>query len=286
MSSVQSWILTGQMNVLSVGGLDFSYQNDGAAVVVILDDGSMADMQIKDGNDFAYLPDGYQTVPVDFSVEPSSDPRVGTIWLIVSDIDVPRPAAVEITVDGATTLLDNVLLDNEGDFMDVVELEVPVPAGASNVTVRVLSIDDDSSLNPASLAWSFVAWVIPEPEMPQEGCTYTIGYWKNHPYDWPTEDLSLYSMHEAMMILWTPSKGGNAYIILAHQYIGAELNVVNGTSIPDEVLEAWYAAQDLLVEYLDEGKIPKKSADRTLAIDLASILDDYNNGVIGPGHCD
>ncbi len=282
----QSWILAGQTNVLSVSGLDFAYENDGAAVVVILDDGSMVNLQIMDGNDFAYLPQPYdlQTMPVDFSFAPSADPRLGSLWLIVTDIDVPRPAAVDITVDGVTTRLDDVLQDNEGDYLDVIELEVLIPAGATNVTVQLFSIDDGSGLEPASLAWTFVAWKLPEPDT--RGCTYTIGFWKNHPYDWPTDNLSLYTGHEAMMILWTPPKKGNAYIILAHQYIGAELNVVNGTSIPDEALDAWLSAQELLEYYQSEGNIPKKSPDRALAIDLAGILDDYNNGIIGPGHCD
>jgi len=246
----------------------------------------MVDMAILDGCDLAYLPWTVQTAPVEISFAPSTDPRLGTMYLIVSDIEVPRPAAVEITVGGVTTLLDDVFLDNEGADLDVVELEVPVPAGATNVTVQALSIDDGTGLQPASLYWHFVSWVIPEPYIPPEGCTYTIGYWKNHPYDWPVDDLSIYTGHEAMMILWTPPRGGNAYLILAHQYIGAELNALNGTSVPDEVLMAWLDAQEILLQYKDEGTIPKKSLDRDLAIDLASMLDDYNNGIIGPGHCD
>ena len=286
LSSAEGWLVAGQMNVLSVGGLDFTHKNNGAAVVAIMDDGSTVAIVIMDGSDLAFLPWGLQTAPVDIPIAPSVEPRLGTVHLIVSDIEVPRPAAVEITVGGVTTLLDDVFLDNEGDFMDVVELEVPVPAGATNVTVQALSIDDNSGLVPASLYWHFVSWVIPEPYIPPVGCTYTIGYWKNHPYDWPTDDLSIYTGHEAMMLLWTPPKKGNAYIILAHQYIAAELNALNGTSVPDVVSTAWLDAQDILNQYKDEGTISKKSPDRDLAINLASILDDYNNGLIGPCHCD
>ncbi len=283
LSATNSWVLAGQVNVVTVGGLDFAYQNDGAALVVILDDGTAANIQIMDGNDFVYLPLNLECSPVEFAVAPAPDPRVGTLTLIVTDVEVPRPAAVEITVDGDVTLLDNVLTDNEGNFLDIVNLDVPVPAGATNVTVRVLSIDDETDLVPASLAWVCATWVLPEQE--PTGCTYTIGYWKNHPDDWPTDNLSIFSGDEAMDMLWSPTKG-NAYIILAHQYIGAELNVVNGTSVPDEVLAAWYLAQDLLVEYMDDGVIPKKTDDRALAIYLAGVLDDYNNGLLGPCHCD
>ena len=124
------------------------------------------------------------------------------------------------------------------------------------------------------------------PSIPSQRCTYTIGYWKNHPYDWPVDELSIYTGHEAMILLWTPPKKGNAYIILAHQYIAAELNVLNGASVPDEVLHAGRDAQEMLEQYKDEGTISKKSPDRGLAIDLARVLDDYNNGILGLGHCD
>ncbi|WP_372808700.1 hypothetical protein [Pontiella sp.] len=283
LSSSQNWILAGQINELKVSGLDFTYQSDGAAVVVILDDGSMTDIQIMDGNDFAYQPHGYQTEPVEFSVTPSANSRIGYLSLIVTDVAYPRPAAVDVTVAGVTTRLEDIFQDNEGAYLDVIKLEVPLPAGASNVTVQVWSIV--GAYQPASLAWTFVAWELPIPKE-FDGCTYTIGYWKNHPKDWPTDELSLFTGDQAMDILWTAPKGGNAYIILAHQYIGAELNVANGTSIPEEVVHAWLNGQSILEKYQSEGSIPKKCKDRDLAIAIAKVLDNYNNGCIGPGHCD
>jgi hypothetical protein len=130
------------------------------------------------------------------------------------------------------------------------------------------------------------------------GCTLTQGYWKTHseygpaPYDdaWamlpagadtPFFDTG-YSYYE---ILWMSPKGGNAYLILAHQYIAAELNVLNGASVPGEVQDAMDQAMALLIQYEDELSIPKKGGDRALAIELYELLDDYNNGLIGPGHC-
>jgi hypothetical protein len=279
----KDWISVGGITELTVSGLDFSHLNAGAAVVVILDDGSTTDIQILDGDDFAYEPQHTETVPITFPIEPSNDDRTGYMWLIASDINAPRPAAVDIIVDGTTNRYE--LNSNKGDFLDVVELEVPVPAGVSNVTAQAVSIDDGSQ-QPASLIWSFVSWELPDPVYEDPGCTYTQGYWKNHPDNWPTDQLSLYSGRKAMRLLRTPPKKGNAYIILAHQYIAAELNVVNGTSIPDEVLEVWGRAQELLEKYQSKGTIPKKSPNRKLAIAMAKVLDDYNNGRIGPGHCD
>ena len=41
----------------------------------------------------------------------------------------------------------------------------------------------------------------------------------------------------------------------------------------------------LLDAYKSTMNIPNRTADRATAIALADILDDYNNGLIGPGHC-
>jgi hypothetical protein len=133
------------------------------------------------------------------------------------------------------------------------------------------------------------------------GCTLTQGYWKTHseygpaPYDdtWAMLPngadtpffLSGQSYYE---VLWTPPKG-NAYYNLAHQYIAAELNVLNGAWIPVQALEAWNAATVLFSTYTpDEVAALKGKGGKVLRqqfISLAEILDDYNNGLIGPGHC-
>ena len=134
------------------------------------------------------------------------------------------------------------------------------------------------------------------PEVP-EGCTLTPGYWKTHskygpaPYDmtWDAKsggDASFFDTGQTYyQVLWTEPGGGNAFFILAHAYIAAEMNVLNGASIPGDVLDAWNQAGALLDAYDSSLEIPKKTADRDLAIYLAGILDDYNNGIIGPGHC-
>jgi len=63
------------------------------------------------------------------------------------------------------------------------------------------------------------------------GCTYTPGYWKNHPEAWPVSSLTLggvtYSMAQLMVILDAPVRG-DATVILAHHLIAAKLNVLNG----------------------------------------------------------
>jgi hypothetical protein len=128
-------------------------------------------------------------------------------------------------------------------------------------------------------------------------CTLTLGYWKNHseygpaPFDetWtqlPNDADTLFfdTKMTYYEILSTPPKKGNAYLILAHQYIAAELNILSGASIPSEVSEAMAAAQELLIQFQEE-LIILNDPDRADALYLAETLDRYNNGYIGPGHC-
>lgn len=128
------------------------------------------------------------------------------------------------------------------------------------------------------------------------GCTLTPGYWKTHSKYGPAPFDSLWLQKaggDAMFlgtnvsyynVLWTNSSGGNAFYILAHAYIAAELNMLDGASAPAAVVTAFNQATAMLTTYQAALSIPK-GADRTLAISLASILDNYNNGLTGPGHC-
>jgi len=130
------------------------------------------------------------------------------------------------------------------------------------------------------------------------GCTRTFGYWKTHskygpaPYD-PTwalvgEDTIFFKSEQTYFeVLQTPPKTGNAYYILAFQYIAAELNFLAGAA--PQAVENEFADAALLFGTYDPEEIGALGGDDSLRqqfISLATILDDYNNGIIGPGHCD
>lgn len=132
-----------------------------------------------------------------------------------------------------------------------------------------------------------------------EGCTLTIGYWKTHSEYGPARYdetwalladgadtpffLSGLSYYDA---LHTQPRG-NAYFQLAQQYIGATLNGLSGASLPGEVVDALDDATALLETYspADVASWRGNRGERPAFIELAGILDDYNNGLIGPGHC-
>src|SRR5579859_6044248 len=83
------------------------------------------------------------------------------------------------------------------------------------------------------------------------GCTFTQGYWKNHPSAWPVTSLTIggVSYTEAQLLtIFGDAPGGDASLILAHQLIAALLNVDNG-AVPSATVQqaindaqAWMAA--------------------------------------------
>jgi len=112
-----------------------------------------------------------------------------------------------------------------------------------------------------------------------EGCTYTQGYWKNHPSAWPagySPNATFFSSEQTWLeVLWTPPRG-DEYYILAHQYIAAVLNVANGATAPDSV----QAAIDAATAYFQGA-----SASRDQVLAWADTLAQFNEGYLGPGHC-
>ncbi len=130
------------------------------------------------------------------------------------------------------------------------------------------------------------------------GCTLSQGYWKTHskygpaPYDetWAQigEDTTFFLSGQSYYdVLWTNPKGGNAYYILAHQYIAAELNNLNEADF-SAAQAAFDAAKTLFNAYTPAqvAALKGNSAVRKQFIDLATTLENYSTGVIGPGHCD
>jgi len=118
-----------------------------------------------------------------------------------------------------------------------------------------------------------------------DNCTYTQGYWKNHPEEWPVTSLVLgnttYNQSQLLAIFNT-SPGGDATYILAHQLIAAKLNIANGAN-PSAVAQTVIDSDNWLIAN-PIGSNPGNPA-RAVGIALAGTLDDYNNGEIGPGHC-
>jgi hypothetical protein len=122
---------------------------------------------------------------------------------------------------------------------------------------------------------------------PGHNCTYTQGYWKNHSNAWPLQGLMLgavnYNASQLLQILNRPAQG-NGLVILAHQLIAAKLNIANGadpTAAQPTVNAADNMIGGLVIPPIGNGNL---SPGQTSS--LTTTLTEYNEGTIGPGHCD
>jgi hypothetical protein len=118
-------------------------------------------------------------------------------------------------------------------------------------------------------------------------CPHTIGYWKNH---------NAYASNPSQRIAWPISEDssgcgytwlevlneeplGDAWLIVAKQWIAAVLNWSVGAEMPPDVYNAlnWAGA------YLNDCEIADE--DREAALAYAAQLDAYNNGLAGVPAC-
>jgi hypothetical protein len=140
------------------------------------------------------------------------------------------------------------------------------------------------------VGWVVVYYNSPEEPPPGGGCTRTQGYWKTHIEGKKFDDTwnsvggpGATFLHGVSYIsaLSTPPKGDGWYI-LAKQYVAAILNQAAGanTSSITQTLA------DALALLTANAPGTLTDAENAQAVALAGTLDDYNNGDIGPGHCD
>ena len=128
---------------------------------------------------------------------------------------------------------------------------------------------------------------------PNPGCTLTQGYWKTHSENGPAHpdenwgslagDTFFSSSKTYYGVLWTAPSGGNVYYQLAHQYIAAKLNISSGAITTPAVDAAMTWAGLFFNSHPPSSSLSK--ADRNLVLSYAGILGNYNEGLIGPGHC-
>jgi len=119
-----------------------------------------------------------------------------------------------------------------------------------------------------------------------QNCTYTIGFWKTHPEAWPVAGLTLgtvfYTNAELLSIL-NSSVGGNGLISLAHQLIAAKLNIANGAD--PSAITPYTTAADALIGGLVVPPVGSGYLAPSVTSSTTQSLDDWNNGITGPGHC-
>jgi hypothetical protein len=119
-------------------------------------------------------------------------------------------------------------------------------------------------------------------------CTHTIGYWKNHSayetkaslqHPWPISESTLLCGETWYDILHSQPEG-DPWMILAHQWIGAELNWGSGAPMPADI-EALLSEGNWYLSYCGEEEYYNERM-----IEVSEILDAYNNGLAGVAHCE
>ena len=218
---------------------------------------------------------------------------------------------VSISTDGGVTF-PTVIEAYDGDASDNKTLIIGLPT--ANLVLMLEKAADiapnDNDYTVKSVTTSFET---------EEGCTLTLGYWKTHnesftggaPPDagWDNitpngEQTGFFTTDGAnsfpttgpnappftwFTVFWT-SSSGNAYYQLAHQYMAAKLNILNGadpsavsTAIADA--EALFGGAAPNFTPADIGALKGSDPLRQQFITLAGTLGSYNEGTIGPGHC-
>lgn len=239
----------------------------------------------------------------EFDLMPATGNRDVTVMVPLSDNETldedERIGVVTFYANGMPMMYETVTFElNYGEKnFHIEELTLNnVPQEVDKVTVEVYSPSPQGT-GDSFFAGTFVLTVT------DYGCTLTQGYWKTHseygpaPYDdtWAMlEDGADTEFYDTGMtwyeVFQTPVKG-NAYYQLAHQYMAAYLNMLNGAWLPEDVQNALDWAEETLFSDYDPDDLngKGKNANKALQTDfkqLAELLDEYNNGIIGPGHCD
>ncbi len=159
-------------NTLSVAGMDFTAENSGVGLVVIVDEGlgdSIA--QIKDGVDLAFA--GFPaprdtTVAQTYTFDADTVARVAEMAIFAGSVGSDdRTSSIHVTVGGTLTAFDNVLMSSDGTLWDTVSISVEVPAGATELTVQVLSTVEATGF-PASVSWIGAGMAMLAPANPGE----------------------------------------------------------------------------------------------------------------------
>lgn len=124
---------------------------------------------------------------------------------------------------------------------------------------------------------------------PPKGCVRTQGYWGNKPgVVWPKgyeRNAPFFRSGLSWQEVLDSPVRGDAYFILAHQYIAAVLNIGAGASTPNSLRSVVLAAGAWFANAAP-GTCVKGACQ--LQRSWASVLDEYNNGDYpgAPKHCD
>jgi len=166
--TAENWVVTG-VNDFEITDFDFDFtgnpqdENNGAGILVIYDDGSLADLTVFDGLDLAFFQfagDLNHTVPKTFTFDAEGLDRVADLVVFAGSVGENRPNQIKVTTSAGDQIFDNVLSSSEGLLWDSHVIEVNVPSGATELTVELISVASEDPLG-ASMAWTGTGLALP-----------------------------------------------------------------------------------------------------------------------------
>jgi hypothetical protein len=171
----KGWVSAGSTSILNITNFQYTAVDidrpDGVSVLVVIDDGSVSTLEIRDGNDFAYLyaadpnPEVKVTKAQTFTFASSTVDRTAELKLLIGNIGFQkgsiRPHRMDITVGaGPTQQFSDPFQNNSGPQWDNYSKSINIPAGVTQFTVQLFSVDE-GELDAASFAWLLASLKVP-----------------------------------------------------------------------------------------------------------------------------
>ncbi|GJM26017.1 MAG: hypothetical protein DHS20C16_24320 [Phycisphaerae bacterium] len=161
-ADITSLISTGQQTV-GIANMDFDKGSSGAGLVVLYHDGGAAHVEVQDGQDLAFInfsPPLNATVPKTFTFAAGQAARSASLHLFAASVEDERSNRIRVQVSGQSAVdYDDLLDSGDGPEWDTVVLPINIPAGATSLTVELISRQGD--YNPASMNWILAGLELP-----------------------------------------------------------------------------------------------------------------------------
>jgi len=174
---------------------------------------------------------------------------------------------------------------------------VSVPCDTAAISTNTAQLSDGDHTLSASATTPLYSGICPSV------CTLTIGYWKTHAGftgrnadrltselpQWlgsvgGTKSVDVTTAPAAVTLLSMSGDASNGVNKLYAQELAAKLNIFRGSS-PTAVASTIAAADAFLASKDASDWSALSKTQKTQVTTWASTFDQYNNGLIGPGHC-